>query len=176
MTISIRRRLVGRIASSWLLKPMRLAHERNAEKVNLPLLNKMAASIYCIMRDYGAGLFPPTYEKAALYKSESNYVNEGIEKAESSIRSPFCVLEGRPYMNNQKLKAMLKLFYWIDQLAVPYGAKMLEVGGGTGWLTELLCVKGYNVVTTTLSPVDTATAQLRCDSLLAKGAFPYCVR
>lgn len=168
MTIPIRRRLAGHLATSFIMTPARRIHEDHAGKTDLPLISKMAASLYCILRDYADGLFPPRYDKAALYRSESAYIQDGLEEVESSIRSPFCILEGRPYMNRQKLQDMLKFFMWIDWLKLPRGAKILEVGGGTGWLAELLCIKGFNVVTTTLSADDTATARLRCDSLAAK--------
>lgn len=168
MTPSLQQRLAGRLAASFLLAPARRLHDHHPDRTDLPVIPKTAASLYCILRDYADGLFPPRFDKAALYRSESAYIQDGLEQVESSIRSPFCILEGRPYMNRQKLQDMLKFFMWIDGLKLPRGAKILEVGGGTGWLAELLCVKGYNVVTTTLSPDDTATARLRCDSLAAK--------
>lgn len=169
MSISISRKLCGTLAESFLLKPLKNAHDHHAGKINLPLFPKIGASVYCIMKDYGDGLFPPRFSKDSLYESESNYIRDQLEIVESSIRSPFCVLEGRPYMNRQKLLDMLKFFQIIDQLALPRGAKLLEVGGGAGWLAELLCIKGYNVWTSTLAQGDTATARLRCDSLKTKG-------
>lgn len=168
MSLSFSRTLCGKLADSFLLRPIKSAHARDPLETHLPPIRKMAASLYCIMRDYGNGTFPPKYEKDTLYETESNYIRDQLEIVESSIRSPFCVLEGRPYMNRQKLLNMLKFFQIVDSLMLPRGAKILEVGGGTGWLSELLCIKGYNVVTSTLTKDDTATAQLRCDSLKAK--------
>ena len=169
MSVSISRKLCGAFADSFLMKPLKQVQVHHAAETDLPPIAKIAASIYCIMKDYGDGVFPPKFNKDCLYESESNYIRDQLEIVESSIRSPFCVLEGRPYMNRQKLLDMLKFFEILDRLALPIGAKLLEVGGGTGWLSELLCIKGFNVWTSTLARDDTATAQLRCDSLKAKG-------
>ena len=168
MTTTFSRTLCKRLASSWLMKYCRNMHLDHAADAHLPAIPKIAASLYCIMNDYGYGEFPPTYSRESLYRSESTYVNDDVETVESSIRSPFCVLEGRPYMNHQKIADMVKFFKIIDFLRIPMYSNFLEVGGGTGWLSELLCIKGFNVVTTTLAKGDTEVARLRCASLMAK--------
>lgn len=168
MNHSAGRKFCKRMASSFWMKPFRNAHLQHADDTHLPALPKMAASLYCIVNDYGEGLFPPVFTKETLYASESHYIRDQVERVESSIRSPFCVLEGRPYMNRQKIADMVKFFGIVDGLGLPPRAKFLEVGGGTGWLSELLCVKGYDVVTTTLAAEDVEVARLRCDSLRAK--------
>lgn len=153
-----------------LFNSIRTVHRSG--KTDLPVVPKMLASAYAILEDYGNGDFPVVYDKDTIYKSEANYVANDLEPVESDIRSPFKP-GARPYMNRNKMKAIYEAFNLCDIAGLKHGDWMLELGAGTGWLSELMCLRGYHVTCTTLSPDDTRVMRLRAESLSVKQLDTY---
>jgi 2-polyprenyl-3-methyl-5-hydroxy-6-metoxy-1,4-benzoquinol methylase len=153
------------LAQSRVLAPIRKLHQ--TERVDLPLIPKSAASLFCLLEDFGNNTFPVTFDRESIWRSEEAYIEDEVEPVESDVRSPFW-FGSRPHMNRIKIDSILRMFTLCDKAKLAEGSHILEVGGGTGWLAECLVLRGYNVITTTLSPIQSATAKLRSQSLIAK--------
>ena len=168
---NLARKLAGLLAESWIMKAAKNVHERNADNWNLPVNEKILANMYCILRDYGNGQFPPVYtDRQAVYESESKYIRNEVvdprQEFDATMRMPFELYVGNT--NPGKLRNLVRLLAIVDRLKLEKGANVLEVGCGGGWLSEILCIKGFNVTATTLSQSDIELANLRSESLKVK--------
>ncbi|MFC1497438.1 class I SAM-dependent methyltransferase [Verrucomicrobiota bacterium] len=171
MNHKILRKLLKQIAQSWIMRPAKRIHEENAKEWNLPTKDKLLASAYCILNDFGDGKFPPIYaDKKAVFESEDKYIrNSDVDyrqNFDATMRMPFETWVGNT--NKAKQRKLMLFLSIIDKLKIKENSKILEVGCGGGWLSEILCIKGFNVTATTLSQEDIKIAQLRSDSLKTK--------
>ena len=147
--------------------------EDNKSFWNLPLSKRQKLQIgsYIILRDFGEGLFPPTFDdQQKAYEAEINYRFNlpGTTPATASIadlRKPFW--DGpamRRYMAN-----FMDLTCALERCHVHPPQRLLELGCGGGWMAEFLALMGFSVVGTTISPHDIVDAENRVASLKFKG-------
>lgn len=171
------RRSLGAVARllsrSAFLRRGRNMWEKNKANWNLPLsrLDKLHIGAYLILKDYAEGLFPPTFlDQQQAYRNEINYCAAlpGLNVEETAItelRKPFWF---GPSLHSY-LGAFLKLAGLLEKARIAPPAKLLEIGGGTGWTAEFLAQLGFKVVCTTLSPRDVEIALKRLGSMAARG-------
>lgn len=175
MTQTLTRPLARILARSPLLSRGKRLFENNTQNWHMQLsrTDKLAAGLYIILKDHGGGLFPPKFEdQAKAYAGEVNYRTtiqgkaldlEKIRRGE--IRKPFWFGHGvQQYLRD--FQQIARLFQELE-LAPP--ARLLELGCGAGWTAEFLATMGYDVVGTSIAPLDIADANIRVQSLNAKG-------
>ena len=147
--------------------------EENQKNYWLPLnkLEKLYLGVYIILQDYSQGLFPPTFEdQQAAYEGEINffYSLPGINPSvalETDMRKPFW-FRGYKYINY-----FLKLCKTFEKCGISPPQKVLELGAGSGWMSEFLSVMKFQVVATTISQSSIEQIERRISSLEQKG-FP----
>jgi len=133
--------------------------------------DKLFAGAYVILEDYSQGLFPPKFEdQAAAYAAEAAYRTslpglnfESMRQGE--LRKPFW-----PGRNTERyLNQFIQLIRRFEQLKLYPPARLLELGCGTGWMSEFLAIKGYDMTGTDIAPLDIEDAKLRSQSVAARG-------
>jgi protein-L-isoaspartate O-methyltransferase len=165
--------VAGALSRSPLLRRGRELWEKNQKDWNLPLSrwDKLRTGMYLILKDYSEGEFPPTFsDQQQTYQNEINYRSalpgtNLAEVAAAELAKPFWF--GRSL--HLYLGAFLKLASLLEEIQITPPAKLLELGGGSGWTAEFLAQLGFNIVSTTLSPSDSEAAQKRLESLQVRG-------
>ena len=167
------RRLCGALAYSPLLRRGRRLWEENQKNVNLPLAkwDKLGTGAYLILSDFSQGAFPPTFndqQEAYLNEINTRTSRPGLS-VEVFDRSQMT----KPFWPNPALAMYLGGFLRIvrafEAINLCPPAKLLELGGGSGWTAEFLVQLGYDVVSTTISPHDVALGAKRAEALRVKG-------
>ncbi len=114
-------------------------------------MGKIYLGIYLILKDYGEGLFSPQFEdQQAAYEGKINYFNSlpGINPSvalEIDIRKPFW------FGNYTYIKYFLHLCKILEKCEIHPPQKILELGAGSGWMSEFLAVMKFNAIATTIS-------------------------
>lgn len=131
---------------------------------------KLFVGIYLIIKDYAEGIFPPTFDdQKKAYDAEINYRFSlpGVsvqEFTDGAMRKPFWFGNtGRGY-----LKDFIFLSSILDELGIHPPQRLLELGCGTGWMSEFLAMMGFQVLGTSISPDDIEDAKARIKSLEVK--------
>ena len=167
------RRLADRIAGSGPMASTRSVWAENRSNRNLPLSRIQKAQIagYLVLRDYAVGQFPPPepVDQEATFAVEEDYreLTPGMtatDVATTEMRKPFWGPETTGY-----LESFGKIVQALGQAGLTPPARLLELGGGSGWTAEFLALMGYRVVSTTIAPDDVASGQRRVGSIAAKG-------
>jgi 2-polyprenyl-3-methyl-5-hydroxy-6-metoxy-1,4-benzoquinol methylase len=134
----------------------------------------LQAGIYVILKDYSEGIFPPSFEdQGKAYDAEINYNKSlgGLEKAEVLASGMV-----KPFWNSQSLRKygrdFVHLIEIFESLDVPKGSELLELGCGSGWMSEFLAVYGYCVTGTSLEPESIEFGARRAASLQMKNIPP----
>lgn len=156
-----------------MLRPGKSLMERNWQNYFLPLSKwgKLAAGGYLILKDYSEGRFPPTFDdQAKAYQAEIDYCGQlaGTEKARllhDATVKPFWGAAGFAKYG----AGMTRLLGTFERLGLPRGAHVLELGCGSGWMTEFLALSGYRIRGTTIAPDDIEIGQRRTAALVARG-------
>lgn len=169
--MSVSRFVARGFSQSMLLGRGRRLFDLNQANWELPLskLDKAVITAYLVSKGYAAGEFPPTFEDQGLaYQAEINYSETlpGISASrvrDINLRKPFW---GDSEMARY-LHDVVAISAAIAQNCGPQ-ARILELGCGSGWLSEMLATMGYSVVGTTISPHDVEDANLRIAALRAK--------
>jgi cyclopropane fatty-acyl-phospholipid synthase-like methyltransferase len=90
------------------------------------------------------------------------------EVARSSMTKPFWIGKGgRTYLAHYN-----QILTCLEIVGVKPPAKILELGCGTGWMSEFLATTGFDVCGTTISEDDVLDANRRVKSLEVKGLSP----
>jgi len=134
-------------------------------------LQKLFCGGYIILHDYSEGKFPPTFDdQAAAYQAEIDYnlnlPGQSLEVTNDSLmRKPFW--DAHSFSSYTiKFTRLLRVF---EELGISPGARLLELGCGSGWMTEFLALHGYSILGTTISHHDVAVAEKRIEALKVKG-------
>jgi cyclopropane fatty-acyl-phospholipid synthase-like methyltransferase len=126
---------------------------------------------YVILEDFANGVFPPKFDdQQQAYENEIAYgtalpglTQESMELSEMT----------KPYWfgpaAHRYLQGFLKLVSLLEDAPLTPPAKLLELGGGSGWTAEMLATMGFRVTSTTLSPRECAIGKRRIAALRAKG-------
>lgn len=147
--------------------------QKNQTDINLNLhkFEKIMVGIYLILTDYSNGLFPPTFnDQQKAYQAEINYRFflpnvSALQAQESGMRKPFAF--GKHGLNY--LDSFAFFVKSLEKLGVDPPSKLLELGCGTGWMSEFLAIMGFDVVGTSISPYDIEDSKTRIKSLEIKG-------
>jgi SAM-dependent methyltransferase len=161
------RLLAQKVADSPLLYRGKILWEQNQKNWNLPLskAQKVLAGTYLILAHYSEGRFPPTFaDQQKVYETERGArPRPGMEyelALDQGRRKPFWYNKlGCMYMRHFAL--ILESFL---KLNIQPPAKILEFACGGGWASDFLAQMNFNVVGTTINPVDVEDAQHRAES------------
>ena len=147
--------------------------QANQKDYWLPLskLEKVYVGSYIILRDYAEGYFPPTFTDQALaYEAEEQFffALPGVDPAEaleSDLRKPF-------WLGNERyLNYFLELCEALKSCGIAPPQTILELGAGSGWMSEFLAAMKFKVIATTIGPSSVEQIHKRAESLEVKG-FP----
>lgn len=167
------RRAALRLAALTCFNSGRELWEKNKSFWNLPLSKRQKLQIgsFIILRDFGEGLFPPTFDdQQKAYEAEINYRfnlpgTTPLAASTADLRKPFWDgLAMRRYM-----ASFMDLTCALERCHVNPPQRLLELGCGGGWMAEFLALMGFSVVGTTISPHDITDADKRLASLKLKG-------
>ncbi len=146
----------------------------NQHNMDLPLskFDKLLVGLHIILLDYSQGYFPPTFpDQQKAYEAEIAYKYSvpGLDSAflaASWMRKPFWFGPG-PGVKSY-LTSFLKLVDAFEQVGLQPPQNLLELGCGSGWMSEFLALMQFDVLGTSISPHDIQDAQKRIKSLEAK--------
>jgi ubiquinone/menaquinone biosynthesis C-methylase UbiE len=167
-----RRLLATRLSESFLLRTGRRIHLDNPKDPYLKnnLWHKLLANTYLILADYGSGEFPPKRpSRAEAYAGErAQILNIEVLPTErifeDAMRKPW--VDKRLFA--QHSRELIKVIETMEKCGLQAPARILELGCGCGWLSEILAIRGYNVTGTSISEVEIEHARNRIASLKAK--------
>ena len=167
------RKIARAVSDSPLFASNRKLYEENLNNWNFPLskIQKLRVGSYLILRDYGDGLFPPTFtDQQSAYAAEIDYhLNlpgmEADNVSDVQLRKPFW--HGFPV--RKYLTDFIKLTLALEHCGIRPPQRVLELGCGGGWMAEFLGLMKYSVLGTSIAPHDIGSGQKRMDSLKAKG-------
>ncbi|MDB6025505.1 MAG: hypothetical protein JWM68_1728 [Verrucomicrobiales bacterium] len=165
------RRLATALANSFFLRKGKELHEKHVTDYVMggSFLHKLQANVYLILKDYGTGKFPP---KLVSRESTFEGEREQFSAMEGSMEDLLQEVMQKPFRTAHTEYYLQVFCHIIDQLerrGIRAGSRILELGCGSGWLAELLAIHGYEVVGTTIAPVDIVNGQRRIDALKVKG-------
>lgn len=170
------RRVAGWLADSALTSPGRRLMEANLRDYHMPMGKwaKLAAGGWLILRDHADGLFPPTFEdQQKAYQGEIDYFASIPGAARERMIADHVV---KPFWDahwfGKYASDLSRLMRMFEQLGVPAGARLLELGCGCGWMAEFLAIHGYDVTGTTIAPDDVGIGEKRVAALVARGLPP----
>lgn len=160
------------LANSTFLKTGRRLWEKNQTDWTLPLskVDKLLVTTHLVLADYANGIFPPTFtSREQTHDTEINFKHSLPGRSFSQVtdklmRKPFC----SPGMTKEYLTYFIELVDVFEQTGIHPPQRLLELGCGTGWMTEFLAVMGFCVVGTSISAWEIEDAKLRLKSLQAK--------
>ncbi len=164
--------LAKTISSSVFLSKGRSLWELNQQNWELPLtkIEKLLVGMYVILEDYSQGKFPPRFDDQKLaHEAEIAYrfslpgLTES-DVAESELRKPFWFGSS----TGKYLTDFIDLVVVLEKLKIYPPQKLLELGCGTGWMSEFLALMKFEIVATSISPHDIRDAQTRIKSLEVK--------
>src|ERR1043166_7975798 len=172
------KRAAGWAANSPLLRRGKNLFQKNSGNWNLPMskFDKLRAGGWLILDDYSKGIFPPTFpDQQKAYLNEKAYRSSipGMSAEEffrGNMTKPFWFGGERHYIGD-----FLKVSGSLNKLNVKPPSKLLELGCGSGWMTEFFAVMGFHITGTTLAEDDIADAQRRAKSIEAKG-LPFSMK
>mgnify|MGYP003574934883 CR=1 FL=1 len=164
---NLSRNLAQKIAHSSFLERGKILWEQNQKDWNFQLSkpDKVLTGAFLILDHYSTGQFPPTFaDQQKVYEAErAAKVLPGLSDEEArdpARRKPFWYNKfGCGYIRHFALLAesLLKI-----RVAPP--AKVLEFACGGGWMSDFLAQMRYEVVGTTINPIDIEEAQRRAAS------------
>jgi SAM-dependent methyltransferase len=170
------RDLARSIANSPILARGRSIWEKNQTSWSMPLTRweKLFAGGYLILSDFSKHQFPPTFaDQQKAYDAEINYRDTlPGQPPEASSQNELCKPFWFGKLCRTYLQSVIKIISDLERLQIAPPARLLELGCGAGWLSQILAEMNFDVVGTTIAPADVADAQLRIASLKAKRQHP----
>jgi SAM-dependent methyltransferase len=172
MLKKITQALARSVADSILLSRGKRLWEQNESNWNLPLTRaeKVLSGVYLILSHYSNGRFPPTFgDQQKVYEIERALPKKpGVE-----LEATRDIGRRKPYWYNRwgpiYLEDFARLVRSLQNLGIAPPAKILEIGCGAGWASEFLAQMHFDVVGTTINPMDIEDAQARVGALKARG-------
>jgi SAM-dependent methyltransferase len=169
---SIARSIAGALAKGFWFSEARRLWECNCKDYFYPLSQwqKFMVASYIILADYSIGQFPPKYDSPQeTYEGERKlrFSMPGLSGEEFSardLRKPFW--QGGAL--EQYLFGFVGIVKTLNRLGVRPPSLVLDLGCGTGWVSEFLALMQYRVVGVDLSPDDIQDARKRIVSAQAK--------
>lgn len=172
------------LLTSWVLRsPLGRAGERlwrrNEADFLMPLtkLQKLLVTVYLVAKDSRDGRFPPRPVDSIdeAHAREREY----LDRLAGATREEMDRMGLRkPFWGGKDMRRMLLDLCRIDGLLRMAGgaprSRVLELGCGSGWASELLARRGYDVLGTTLDPqtVDVASRRSMPSSSTRRCTMP----
>lgn len=177
----VTKNLVKAAANSFIFSQARRLYLLNSRNWSCPLSKwqKIQVGSYMILRDYADGVFPPSVlSENQAFENEKNY--------EKTLASHGAKLDDvrryglqKPFLPDRAgvryLRHFALLLETLLKILVAPPAKILEVGCGTGWMSEFLAASGYEVTASTLDAKDGLAVDRRRESLNVKELTPRLV-
>jgi len=168
-----KQRLSTRIAESFLLRAGKRLHHDRPDDLHLDgsLWRKFLANLYLILADYGRGEFPARRPPREQAFEEERTQYERIKFSnlqqilDDAMRKPW----GDMRLFRQHTYELIRIVQTMERRGIKPPAKLLELGCGGGWLSEILAVRGYDVTGSTIGVVETQNSQRRIEALKVKG-------
>ncbi|MCU0858592.1 MAG: class I SAM-dependent methyltransferase [Pontiellaceae bacterium] len=147
--------MAGRLADSVFFRRGRILWDQNRIDAQMPLSkkDKILTGLYLICSDYAAGKFPPgAGTRDEVYAQELNFGADlpgmdsaGVERMEMS--KPFWAGGAARFLRDSAV-----LFDALRRTGIKPPMKILEIGCGSGWLSEFMARTGFRVTATSLHP------------------------
>lgn len=159
------------LSQSLLYKRAECLWQENQQNywLSLSKFEKLYLGSYIILKDYAEDIFPPTFDDQALaYQAEENFFFSlsGVdpEKAlESDLRKPF-------WLGNERyLEYFLELCEALKSCDIKPSKTILELGAGSGWMSEFLAIMNFKAIATTIGQSSVDQIHTRAKSLDVKG-------
>jgi len=161
------------LADSFLFRGARRLHDLNMQDWNYSLTKwqKLWVGIYMILRDYGAGIFPPRFDDEQTTFDGENAYYETLQTLGNTKEELLAVEMQKPFWHGsrQYLLDYVEIDTFFHQCGVVPPMRILEVGCGAGWTAEFLAATGFSVLATTLDESACEMIDRRKASLIAKG-------
>lgn len=166
------KRLAKGIAASVFLRRGKVLWEKNRIDLKVPLskMDKLQAGLYLILSDVAAGRFPPRPgNRDEVYAQEIRFGDDlpgmSVHKIDRmELTKPFWAGRAAAVLRDGAL-----LFEALEQAGIRPPMKILEIGCGSGWLSEFLARAGFEVTGTSLTPRNMEHGQKRIEALSALG-------
>ncbi len=166
-------RLAGWLAESPFFRRGQKLFQANVQDWNMRLskFEKLQSGAYLILNDYARGTFPPAFsDRQKAYQAEIDY-HHSLPGMTSKDVAEACMQ--KPFWFGKDVKRLLAEFCQVCECLQHCGiappAKVMELGCGHGWTTELLATMGFEMTGTTIGEDDIAYCRKRIASLEAKG-------
>lgn len=168
-----KQRLSTALADSPLLRIGKRLHLNHPEDLHLggSLWRKFWANLYLILADYGRGEFPARRPAREQAFEEERTQYERIQFSnlqqilDDAMRKPW----GDLRLFQQHTYELIRIVQTMERRGIKPPAKLLELGCGGGWLSEILAIRGYDVTGSTIGVVETQNSQRRIEALKVKG-------
>jgi 2-polyprenyl-3-methyl-5-hydroxy-6-metoxy-1,4-benzoquinol methylase len=140
---------------------------------------KLLITAYLIARDTLDGTFPPNPAESleAAYRREIEYLDNLPGVSRNAMNQ---IGMSKPFWGGREMHKLLRDFMRIERILknanILPPARILELGCGAGWLSELLARMGYEVTGSTLDPSTVTLAKNRAaafEHLAIKGKLQY---
>jgi 2-polyprenyl-3-methyl-5-hydroxy-6-metoxy-1,4-benzoquinol methylase len=168
----MKKQIASKIADSFLLSRGKKIHFENLKDPYLgdSIWRKFLANAYLILADYGKGKFPPKHTNR-----EETFELERLIIQNADCSTPEAMLDAamrKPWKLKRHFskqgRDLIKMIETIENNGVQPPAKVLELGCGGGWISEVLALRGFQVTGTSLAEIDIEQAKHRIESLKAK--------
>ncbi len=169
------RRAADSLARSRWLKRGRVLWEANLADLSLAgrawsKWDKLHAGSYIILRDYADGLFPPRYpDREAVYRAEAAVPDRPGLPAEELLAGAMRKPHGNADSTAHHLGDFLHLHRAMEERGVRPPQRLLELGCGPGWLSELMALQGFDVTATSVRAEDREFIEKHAAAIRAKG-------
>lgn len=166
--------IASSISKSRLFSGARKLLEKNLQDWNCHLSKweKLWLGTYMILRDYGAGIFPPRFlDEGETFKAEKEYHTTllGLGTTSEELRAGAM---RKPFWHGPScakyLRDHIRIQTALYKIGIRPPARLLEVGCGSGWVAEFLAAAGFRVLATTLDPNTGELVKQRRESLIVK--------
>ena len=161
--------IAGKLASGIFFRKGKTLWNQNCSNVQMPLSKKekILAGLYLILSDYAVGKFPPRAgDRDEVYAQELNFGadlpgmdSSGIERMELS--KPFWAVGAARHLRDSAV-----LFDALCRTGIKPPMRILEIGCGSGWLSEFMARAGFLVTATSLHLRNVQQVKRRAASLV----------
>jgi len=168
-----KQRLAACLADGPLMAAGKRLHHENPEDIHLggSLWRKFLANLYLILADYGRGEFPakrPPREQA-FEDERTQYERIQFSNLEQILEDAMRKPWGDMRLFEQHVYELVRIVQTMERRGIRPPARLLELGCGGGWLSELLALRGYDVTGSTIGIEETRNSQRRLEALKVKG-------
>ncbi len=166
------KRIAKALSASGICRRGRELWEKNRIDLEMPLSkwDKVFAGLYLVLSDYADGRFPPrTGSRDEIHGQEINF---GFDLPGMDSQSIDRMELSKPFWAGSAAKALrdsASLFEALKQAGIYPPMKILEIGCGSGWLSEFLARAGFDVTGTSLTPRNMVHAAKRIRALSEQG-------